>query len=295
MSLHESYDSDCDISSINSSNSVNIDSVNSVNSIDSINSLNSNNINSLNSNNINSINSNTSIGSTIKSNNYQQSITSSDINSENVDYFFTYKSSIVPVTLEDLNMFENNCINIGVLSNYYDKKDDSKFSPLYLPEISITYNSLIKLFFNCSGKNFTPFILNKIWNSVRGLNLVNEFLKVFEKKTELNRNDLSTVSKIKLYKECSFSSITTKASKIFALNFDELNNTLSSGQYRDDGKIYVSINFLLYSETLEIGVNIMLPLLLSNVQNSLYINSNESSVLFDFDSSSSVSCNSINL
>jgi hypothetical protein len=283
MSLHENYDSDSDINSVNSSNSVNINSINSVNS------LNSNNINS-----IKSVNSNTSVGSTINSNNYQQSITSSDINSENADYFFTYKSSIVPVTLEDLNMFENNCINIGVLSNYYDKKDDSKFSPLYLPEISITYNSLIKLFFNCSGKNFTPFILNKIWNSVRGLNLVNEFLKVFEKKTELNRNDLSTVSKIKLYKECSFSSITTKASKIFALNFDELNNTLSSGQYRDDGKIYVSINFLLYSETLEIGVNIMLPLLLSNVPNSLYINSNESAVLFDFDSSSSISCNSTN-
>ena len=74
-------------------------------------------------------------------------------------------------------MFENNCVNIASLSNYYDKKDDSQFSLLYLPKISITYNSFVKMFFNCPGKNFTPFILNKIWNSIRGLNLVNEFLK----------------------------------------------------------------------------------------------------------------------
>jgi len=274
MSLCKNYDSDSDINSITSVNSNNINSINSINC-----------------NNINDINSIKS--SSIKSHNYQHSVSSNDSNTETADYFFTYKNSIVPVTLEELNMFENNCINIAILSNYYDKKDDSNFSPLYLPEISITYNSLIKLFFNCSGKNFTPFILNKIWNSVRGLNLANEFLKIFEKKTELNRNDLSIVSKIKLYKECSFSSITTKASKVFALNFDELNNTLTSGQYREDGKIYISINFLLYSEILEIGVNITLPLLLSNIPDSLYINSNES-VLFDFDSSCSISCNNAN-
>lgn len=272
MSLSKNYDSDSDINSITSVNS-------------------NNNINSVNS--VNSVNSNSSVNSSVKSHNYQHSVSSNDTNSESVDYFFTYKNNIVPVTLEELNMFENNCINIAILSNYYDKKDDSNFSPLYLPEISITYNSLIKLFFNCSGKNFTPFILNKIWNSVRGLNLANEFLKIFEKKTEFNRNDISIVSKIKLYKECSFSSITTKASKVFALNFDELNNTLTSGQYREDGKIYISINFLLYSEILEIGLNITLPLLLSNIPNSLYINSNES-VLFDFDSSIFVCCNNTN-
>ena len=178
-------------------------------------------------------------------------------------------------------MFENNCINIATLSNYYDKIDDSQFSSLYLPKISITYNSFLKMFFNCPGKIFTPFILNKIWNSIRGLNLINEFFKTFEKKTEFNRNDLSIVSKIKLYKECSFSSITTKASKIFALNLNELNTTLTSGQYREDGKINVSINFLLYSEILKVGINITLPIILSNIPNTLYVNSNDS-VVFDF-------------
>lgn len=265
MSLHENYDFD------NDNDLIDIKSVNS----DIF---------------LKSSNSDKSTISSIKSENYCNSHSSNnDINLENVDYFFTYNNNIIPISLEELNMFENNCINIAILSNYYDKKDDSQFSPLYLPEISITYNSLIKLFFNCVGKNFTPFILNKLWNSVRGLNLVNEFLKIFEKKTELSRNDLSIVSKIKLYKECSFSSITTKASKIFALNFEELNNTLTSAHYREDGKIYISINFLLYSEILQIGINIKLPLLLTNLPESLHTDNNDT-VLFDFDTS--ISCNS---
>jgi hypothetical protein len=236
-----------------------------------------------------SLNSDKSTVSSIKSDNYHNSHSSSDINLENADYFFTYNNNVIPVSLEELNMFENNCINIAILSNYYDKKDDSQFSPLYLPEISITYNSLIKLFFNCVGKNFTPYVLNKIWNSVRGLNLVNEFLKIFEKKTELSRNDLSVVSKIKLYKECSFSAITAKASKIFALNFEELNSTLTSAHYRNDRNIYISINFLLYSEILQIGINIKLPLLLTNVPESLHTGNNDV-VLFNFDTS--ITCNS---
>lgn len=272
MSLHENYESCSDMNSIHSLTSSSINSTNSSNYNDQHNNI-------TNSNNF-----------SIKSHKYQNSINSSnnDINSENVDYFFTYNNNVIPVTLEELHIFENNSINIAILSNYYDKKDDSQFLPLYLPEISITYNSLIKLFFNSCGKNFSPFILNKIWNSVRGLNLANEFLKIFEKKTELSRNDLSIVSKIKLYKEWSFSSITSKASKIFALNLDELNSILVSGQYREDGKIYVSINFLLYSEILEIGINIIMPLLLSNVSKSLYVNCNDS-ISFDFETSTSCS------
>ena len=251
MSLHENCESDNETESIISCNSGNVISINSSNSDNSDNS---------------------SVNSSVKSHEYQ--------NLES-DYCFTYNNGVIPVTLEEVNMFENNCVSIASLSNYYDKKDDSQFSLLYLPKISITYNSFVKMFFNCPGKNFTPFILNKIWNSIRGLNLVNEFLKIFEKKTELNRNDLSIVSKIKLYKEFSFSSITTKASKIFALNLNELNSTLTSGQYREDGKINVGINFLLYSEILQVGINITLPILLSNIPNTLYVNSNDS-VVFDF-------------
>jgi hypothetical protein len=193
-------------------------------------------------------------------------------------------NNMLTVTLEELKIFKNNSINLVILSNYYDKKDDSNFSPLYLHEITITYNSLIKLFFNNSGKSFIPYVLNNIWNNIKGLNLINEFLKIFEEKSGINKNELSVISKIKLYKECSFSLITTKASKIFALNLDELNHAFGSAQYREDGNTYICINFLLFSETLQVGINITLPILVSNVPKSLYTNNNEP-FSFDFESS----------
>lgn len=263
------------------------DNDNDTNSIISISSKNSNNsiisISSTSSNNINSISSNNSCNISIKSHDFVDYNDCCDnTNTEYNHVFFTHNNNNIHVSSEELNIFENDCINIAILSNYYDKKDDSQFSKLYLPEISMTYNSLEKIFFNSTGKSFSPFILNKIWNSIKGLNLVNEYLKIFEKKTEISRNELSIVSKIKLYKECSFSSITSKASKLFALNLNELNSILISGQYREDEKNYVSINFLLYSEILQIGINIILPILLTNIQNSLCVVNNNETILLDF-------------
>jgi len=199
----------------------------------------------------------------------------------NKEYSFSYnnKNFLIPQKL--LNVFENNSISIAILSNYYDKKDDSKFSILYLPEISITYTSLINLFFYNCGKSFIPHTLNTIWDNIRGINLINNFFTIFEEKTGITKNELSVVSKIKIYKEWSFKLITTKANNIFALNKDELNLAIGSGDYNCDNKTYVSINFLLFSEILQIGINMTLPLLVSNIPESLYINK---SVTYDFES-----------
>jgi len=162
--------------------------------------------------------------------------------------------------------FEHNCINIAILSNCHD--ENIEFTVIQLPEILITYNSLIKLFFNL-GKSFNPFLLNNIWNSIKGLNLANEFIKVFDK-SAIYRNELSAVSNIKLHKECSFLQITTKANKIIALNVDELNTAISSKYSKLNCPIYVGINFLLFSEILQIGINITLPMLVSDIPETLY-------------------------
>jgi hypothetical protein len=203
-------------------------------------------------------------------------------NNVNKEYSFTYNNSIFFIPKKSLKLFENNCISIAILSNYYDKKDDSKFTVLYLPEISITYASLLNLFFYNCGKSFVPHTLNTIWNSIKGINLINDFLKIFEEKTGITKNELSVVSKIKLYKEWSFTLITTKASNVFALNKDELNIAISSAEYNCDNKIYVSINFLLFSEILQTGINMTLPLLVSDIPESLYINNNKT-VTYNFE------------
>ena len=208
-------------------------------------------------------------------------INNSNKNNISEKYSLSYNNTVFLIPKKTLNMFENNSISIAILSNYYDKKDDSKFTVLYLPEIPITYTSLINLFFYNCEKSFIPYTLNTIWNNIRGINLINIFFTIFEEKTGITKNDISVVSKIKLYKECSFKLITTKASNIFALNKDELNIAISSGEYNCDNKMYISINFLLFSEILEIGINMSLPLLVSGIPESLYINK---SVTYDFES-----------
>jgi len=225
----------------------------------------------------------------MKNDNNNNDVNNNDVNNNDVNnyvnekYSFTYNNKVFLIPKKTLNLFENNSITIAILSNYYDKKDDSKFTVLYLPEIPITYTSLISLFFYNCGKSFIPYTLNTIWNSMRGVNLINNFFTIFEEKTGITKNELSVVSKIKLYKEWSFKLITTKASNIFGLNKDELNLAIGSGDYNCDNKTYVSINFLLFSEILQIGINMTLPLLVSEIPESLYINNNKS-ITYNFES-----------
>ena len=81
----------------------------------------------------------------------------------------------------------------------------------------------------------------------------------------INRNNLPSLLKIKLHKECSFSKITLKANKVVALNLNELNNALGSIDVRLDGKLCVNTIFHLYSNVLNVGVKIVLRFAISDV------------------------------
>jgi hypothetical protein len=214
------------------------------------------------------------------------SVYSSTNNGNNSNHFkplsFNYNNINIPITLEEINMFEGNCINIAALFNYDNEKSETAFTTIVLPEISISFHSLVKLFFCHSGKSFNPFVLNKIWSSIKGLKLANFFIRTYEEKNNINQHFIPALTKIRLHKECSFDKITNKMKKIIALNLNELVNAFDTVEPRPDGKIYTSICFYLFSEALQVGLNVTLPVAVSNIYDDNYIEDDQS-LCFDFE------------
>lgn len=195
---------------------------------------------------------------------------------------FNYNNVNIPISLEEINMFEGNSINIAALFNYDVDKSENAFTTIILPEISISYHSLVKLFFCHSGNRFNPFVLNKIWSSIKGLKLANFFMRTYEEKNKITQHFVSALTKIKLHKECSFDKITNKMKKIVALNLNELINAFDTVEPRPDGKIYTSICFYLFSDALQVGINVTLPVAVSCIYKDNYLE-DDHSLSFDFD------------
>jgi hypothetical protein len=145
----------------------------------------------------------------------------------------------------------------------------------------MTYNSLIQLFFSCN-QTFIPHIIKKIWRGITGLSLPNIFLQIYEKKHEVDRNQMCPVSKIKLYKYCNSFDIITKACNITALKLSDFNNALPSVEPTSDGDIGVSVIVSLYSEAIEVGVNFTIRMIVRNIPHRL-CKEDENELGFDFD------------
>jgi hypothetical protein len=202
-----------------------------------------------------------------------------EINSENK------YNIVIPINLHKLysQKFNYHCVNIAALFNYKDDKDVTQFGNIYLPEISITYHTLISILFCNFKKTFSEYIVNKIWQGIRGLSLINEFLKVFEEKSGFNREQLITETQIKLSKECAQLKKSFHSKKIIALSLDEFNNALESIEQNSEGNMSCGIVFHLYSETLRIGIKCILRFDVRNVPNNIRgIMDDEDSIVFDF-------------
>lgn len=187
------------------------------------------------------------------------------------DIFFACNNKIIPVTVDNIYPLESNnqTINMAALFNYLDEKDETNFTNVYLPEKNMSYNEISNLFFSNFGKYFSSQILNQYWNEIKGLSLLNIFSKTFENINNVNYDNLSSKIKIKLYKECSFSKITTKAYKIFALNLEEFQNSLKSIEPRLDGSLCASTIFHLYSDVLNVGIKITQKFIINNIPDHL--------------------------
>jgi len=210
---------------------------------------------------------------------------SSEHQSQHSNIIFSYKNKKISLTETDIYPLESNIqtITIAALFNYSDDKDEANFENIYLPEIKMSYKNLIKLFFVKCGKRFSPYILNQIWKGIKGLSLTNIFLKTFSSVYNTDYEELTASAKIKLYKECSFSKITTKAYKINSLNLEELNNALGSVESRMDGSLSSNIIFHLYSPTLNVGVKVILKIIISDVPECVRgVINDENSIEFDF-------------
>ena len=202
-----------------------------------------------------------------------------EINSENK------YDIVIPINLHKLysQKFNYHCVNIAALFNYKDDKDVTPFGNIYLPEISITYHTLIGILFCNYKKNFSEYVVNKIWKGIRGLSLINEFLRVFEETSGINREHLKTETQIKLCKECTHLKKTFHSQKIIALSLDEFNNALESIEQNSEGNMSCGIVFHLYSETLRVGLKCVLRFDVNNVPDNIRgIMDDDDSIVFDF-------------
>lgn len=211
----------------------------------------------------------------------------SDNNSENNDE----PKQKLSILMNDLypSDCDSQCVNLAVLLNYNDDKNESKFADIRLPEIKIKYITLTKLFFNERGKRFSPYVLNKLWKGIKNLSLSSMILDKYEELTGIDRDNISAIKKIQLYKECSIDKLTPLITKVYGLTQHEFNCALGSVDVREDGNICTNIIFQLYFKSLEIGVKITFKFALSDFPKDL-IGKFNSENKTEFDFKTNVSC-----
>jgi len=175
------------------------------------------------------------------------------------------------LSLEDLFTSDSacQCVNLAVLFNYNDDKNDSEFAEIFLPELKIDYSSLTKIFFNDFGKGFSPHILDKIWAGLTNFSLANIILEKYEELNNVSRDKIPPVKMIKLHKECAIKKITKSAKKVVALKLSEFTNALSSVDVREDGNICANVTFNLFFNSLNIGVKLSLRFAICDVPSEL--------------------------
>ena len=199
--------------------------------------------------------------------------------------YLLYNNEKIFVSMNEINYNDLNSQNVimAVLFNYEDEKNESNFKTIYLPVIKITYTHLINLFFNNCGKGFSPLMINIIWNNIKGFSLAKTYLKILEDKHQINYNNLTALTKIKLYKECAFNRITEKAYITRALNLEELNIALGSIDPRLDHSLCVNINIQLYSKTLNVGLKVIMPFSVIDVPCHVRgVSGDTDTIIFDF-------------
>ena len=195
--------------------------------------------------------------------------------------YFSYNNTVVPVALDDINCFDARTIPIAVLSDYKGPKAECEFTSVVLPAINLTYNSLVQLFFSCN-QNFIPHVIKKIWRGITGLSLPHIFLQIYEKKHDIDRNQMCPVSKIKLYKYCNNFDIISKAYNITALKLSDFNNALPSVEPTPAGEICATVVVSLFSEAIEVGVNFTIRMIVGDIPVRL-CKEDENELGFDFD------------
>lgn len=188
-------------------------------------------------------------------------IMDSEINTSDKFSFLTNETSMGE------NKYQS--VVLAALFNYEDDKQDSNFPEKTMTEIHLTYEVLKKVFFNDAGKSFSTNILNKIWSGIKNFSLASHIFDVYEQKTGQHRDTISPIKKVKLYKECAISSITSIIRKVYALNLYEFNNACGSVDIRDDGVICTNIVLHLFFNSLELGVKIILRFAVSNIPRKL--------------------------
>ena len=179
-----------------------------------------------------------------------------------------HNNSVCEISVSVNDLFSSN-VNLAILSNYEDNKNESNFASIILPKIKIDYLSLTKIFFNDFGKSFSVHILDKIWSGLTNFSLINTVLEKYKELNDITRDKIQPIKMIQLLKECSIKKITKIANKVVALNLSEFNNALGSIDVREDRNICANIIINLFFNSLNIGVKLTLRFDISNIPHKL--------------------------
>ena len=179
------------------------------------------------------------------------------------------------------------CVNLAVVSNYTDDKDESQFSEIRLGEIKINYDTLVKIFFNDVRKGFSSHVLGTIWKGVKNFSLASVVFEKFEDQTGIDRDIINPSKKVKLHKECAFSNLNSIIRKSFGLTLAEFLVALGSVDVREDGNICANIVINLYFPSLDVGLRVVMRFAVSDVPKNLIGKvSSDEHMKFDFSDSS---------
>lgn len=178
------------------------------------------------------------------------------------------------VTSDELSI--NNRIIIGVLYNYSDETaDDSDFVKIDLPELCLSLDIFIKLFYPDSLGLSTK-SLDKLYGCTKNMSLSNNYFEAYISKNG-SLNKLSSLDKIKVYKECFNQKITSTIKKQISLTLDEFKILLSTSK---NGQIHIGIQINLLSATLNVGQKILFNFKITDIP--LEMINEDDRILFDF-------------
>jgi len=197
-------------------------------------------------------------------------------------------NNILSVMLSDLHQSDAQSVTLAVVYNYNktEVRDDVEFFEIKLGEIKLTYDALVKIFFNDANNGFSPVVLGKIWQGVQNFSLAAVAVKNYEEKTGISRSEISPEKKVRLYKECAFSNLNSIIKRTYGLTQNEFNYALGSVEVGENGSIATNVIANLYLQSLNIGVRIIFRFVVSTIPPELIgiTHATDNSITFDFTS-----------
>ena len=152
-------------------------------------------------------------------------------------------------------------IDIAVLTNVSEPLNEELYENIYLPKINMNYTTFINKLYVSKNRYFSIYLFDDLYNKLN-FSIINEILCTFEKKLSITRDTINPIIKIKLAKEFSNLCLSHQIKRAFFLQKKEF---LSLTNNIERGKLNVNVTYKIYIHSLNMGINIIFRIILSNI------------------------------